>query len=1678
MGVLSKQAGPLKVLLILLLGMLFLRPSPTQAATTCTWTGALSDDWQTADNWDCGVVPGSADTVIIASGSNTPVINANVQISDLVVDAGAQITVNAPFRLTVTTTVSGSGAVNGLLRLAGCFITVDFAGTVGQLWIETTAGYLCAGAVSFSQDLTVTGDLTLKTAAYLFNGQLLVSGNVVSDDTDGYRNYQEVTTVISLVGTGDQTISGAGLLMYLNINKPSGNVVLPQPFSLSSFSDNGGDGALTGSGTILGTLRITGCRYRIDFAGSVEQLIIDVPSGYLCGGTLSFTQNLTVTGDLTLEKATGLLDNQLLVGGNVVSNDSDGYRNYQEVTTVISLVGTGDQTISGAGLLMYLNINKPSGNVVLPQPFSLSSFNDNWGDGALTGSGTILGTLRFTGCQYRVDFAGKVEHVVIDMQEGYLCLGFLTFVQNLTVTDNLTLTNAAGLQDGKLVIGGNVVSNDSHYSGAFVETVVQLVGSGAQTISGSGRIHDLELAKPAGDVQFLSGFTTTFNSVLVSLGQWLLLDGDAITAPVTVDGGTLGGAGRINGTVIVNSGGILTAGRSPGILTINGDLALDSGATFSAEINGDTPGVQHDQVVVNGAVIVNDATLTGTTGAPPSNNIILIANDGADAIGGARFAGAATNGASLQIGGQSYSINYNGGTGNDLALTPITPEINVTGNNVTIVRGDATPDAGDYTDFGAVNINSATVVRTFTIQNTGNAPLTISPPTVGGDFAVSSAPAGSIAAGSATTFTITFDPAATDTSTATVSIANSDSDENPYTFVIQGAGSCDAVATVTSNSDSGPGTLRAANDGVCANGVIAFANNLSGNTITLNSEIALAKNLTIRSAVPITLTSAVNFIGTPVTRIFRVTSGTSVTFEGLTITKGGALTGGGILNEQGTVTINNSTFSYNGYGHGGAIYNEQGTVTINNSTLSHNTVAREGGAIYNYQGTVTLIHSTLANNWADYEGGAILNLGTLNLYNTLAANNTSGDCRDLGTGTVSTASYNLFEDTGTDACGLTNGVNHNLVGVTPALGSLSDNGGGTKTHTLLNGSTALNAIPAGVNGCGTTVTTDQRGVTRPNGGACDIGAVEMEIPAPEINLSGNTQSIVNGDVTPALADHTDFGAVNVVGGTVVRTFTIANSGTAALTGIVATISGGAAFSLSTPPAATINAGGNTAFQVTFAPTVGGTVTATVSIANNDSDENPYTFVIQGERVNSAPVAANGALTTNEDKAQSVTLSASDGDGDALSYAIVGNPANGMVTVVGNTATYTPTANFNGSDSFTFKANDSVADSNVATVAVTVNSVNDAPQTRILTRPLNPSTGDVSFRFDSSDLDGTVAGFQCKLDSAAFAPCSSPQAYSGLSVGSHTFQVRAVDNNGAVDGSPARYTWNVAAGSASITIELAMTPQIVNNARFSGSLGAFFLDDSATDDGDAYGNSQLFPVASGVYTISHQLFAGWLLTDLTCTPTTGAVIDKVNKRVTLTVNDGDAVTCRFTSQRAARINARAYDDRVRNGLNLGRKNNADPLLPGVTMSLYLSPTTSLVGSTPTLGYSATITEARFSDLPAGAYVLCADWSAGWTATDPNPALPLAGYAGQACKAVTLQPGQAATLLFGAYPPAVVSSALDSAETEPFESDQIIDLPLEAWPDDAQPEESDIIEEGDDGDATAPLARRSFLPLVVK
>ncbi|MEN9798371.1 MAG: hypothetical protein RL653_2067, partial [Pseudomonadota bacterium] len=98
----------------------------------------------------------------------------------------------------------------------------------------------------------------------------------------------------------------------------------------------------------------------------------------------------------------------------------------------------------------------------------------------------------------------------------------------------------------------------------------------------------------------------------------------------------------------------------------------------------------------------------------------------------------------------------------------------------------------------------------------------------------------------------------------------------------------------------------------------------------------------------------------------------------------------------------------------------------------------------------------------------------------------------------------------------------------------------------------------------------------------------------------------------------------------------------------------------------------------------------------------------GAQPNTPPVANDGSRLTPEDTAVSVTLAGADPDGDTVSFAVVTPPSNGTLSGTPPNLTYTPAANFSGTDSFTFKTNDGFADSLEATVTLTVSPVNDAP----------------------------------------------------------------------------------------------------------------------------------------------------------------------------------------------------------------------------------------------------------------------------------------------------------------------------------------------------------------------------------
>src|SRR5581483_9396100 len=85
----------------------------------------------------------------------------------------------------------------------------------------------------------------------------------------------------------------------------------------------------------------------------------------------------------------------------------------------------------------------------------------------------------------------------------------------------------------------------------------------------------------------------------------------------------------------------------------------------------------------------------------------------------------------------------------------------------------------------------------------------------------------------------------------------------------------------------------------------------------------------------------------------------------------------------------------------------------------------------------------------------------------------------------------------------------------------------------------------------------------------------------------------------------------------------------------------------------------------------------------------------------APVANDQTVTTSQGVAVAIVVTASDPDGDALTYSVANPPAHGSLTGVAPNLTYTPAAGFTGSDSFTFTANDGTVDSNPATLTIHV-----------------------------------------------------------------------------------------------------------------------------------------------------------------------------------------------------------------------------------------------------------------------------------------------------------------------------------------------------------------------------------------
>lgn len=153
---------------------------------------------------------------------------------------------------------------------------------------------------------------------------------------------------------------------------------------------------------------------------------------------------------------------------------------------------------------------------------------------------------------------------------------------------------------------------------------------------------------------------------------------------------------------------------------------------------------------------------------------------------------------------------------------------------------------------------------------------------------------------------------------------------------------------------------------------------------------------------------------------------------------------------------------------------------------------------------------------------------------------------------------------------------------------------------------------------------------------------------------------------------------------------------------------------------------------------------TFSAWDGVNSSNVATVTISIGAINDGPAAISQWLTIAEDASASGTVTATDPDNSNLTYSLVNAPAHGTVTLLGDgTFTYTPEANYNGPDSFTFKASDGLLESSPGTVSITVTAINDAPADVTLaggTIAENQSAGTLVGTFSTTDADADTCTY--------------------------------------------------------------------------------------------------------------------------------------------------------------------------------------------------------------------------------------------------------------------------------------------------------------------------------------------------
>ncbi|MCF6386576.1 Ig-like domain-containing protein [Mycobacterium sp. MBM] len=937
------------------------------------------------------------------------------------------------------------------------------------------------------------------------------------------------------------------------------------------------------------------------------------------------------------------------------------------------------------------------------------------------------------------------------------------------VNDTPVTTNDSFTTNEDTAVTGNVLSNDSDTDGdTLTATLVDGPANGTLQLNSDGSF----TYTPDADFNGTDTFTYTatdgtdtssvatvsitvdpVNDTPVTTNDSFTTDedtavtGNVLTNDSDIDGDTLTATlvdGPANGTLTLNTDGSFTYtpnadfnGADSFTYTATDGTATSSVATVSITVNpvNDTPVTAADSfttdedTVLTGSVLTNDSdtdgdTLTATLVTGPANGTLTLNTDGsftytpaADFNGTDSFTYTAGDGtATSSIATVSITVN----PVND---TPVTTNDSFTTDEDTILTGNVLTNDSDIDgDTLTTTLVDGPANGTLELNADGSFTYTPDADFNGTDSFTYTATDGT-ATSSIATVSITVDPVndtpviaadsfTTDEDTAltgNVLSNDSDTDGNPLT------------ATLVNGPTNG--TLQLNTDGTFTYTPDADFNGADSFTYTATDGTATSSVATVS----ITITP-VNDTPVTVGDTFTTNEDTALTgnvlsndsdTDGNTLTAtlvDGPTNGTLALNTDGTFTYTpdadfNGTDSFTYTAGDGTATSSVATVSITVEPVN-DTPAAVGDTFTTNEDTV-LTGNVLTND-SDIDGNpltATLVDGPANGTLTLTADGTFTYTPDADFNGTDTFTYTAGDGTATSSVA-TVSITVSPVNDTPVTAGDTFT---TDEDTVLTGNVLTNDSDTD----GDTLTATL--VDGPANGTLTLNTDGTFTYTPDADFNGTDSfTYTAGDGTATSAVQTvsiTVSPVNDTPATVGDSFTTNEDN--ALTGNVLTndsdTDGDAltATLLTGPTNGTLTLNTDGTFTYTPDADFNGTDSFTYTATDGTATSSVATVSITVSPVNDTPVAAGDTFTTDEDTVLTgnVLSNDSDLDGDTLTATLVDEPTNGTLTLnTDGTFTYTPDADFNGTDSFTYTAGDGTATSSVATVSITVSPVNDTPVT--------------------------------------------------------------------------------------------------------------------------------------------------------------------------------------------------------------------------------------------------------------------------------------------------------------------------------------------------------------------------------